>query len=101
LFFIGTIVLPTLVWLDQPIKLITLVGIFNIVEHVIELVKPMFKSLVLSYIPTKSIHVQFVKIVIPPNTFQQHLSETFFHPKVKKWRLTKRLFESEFKTFAL
>jgi len=53
---IGTIVVPTSIWSDQPVKLITLVGM-NIVEHVIKPMKPMSKSLISFYIPTKLIHV--------------------------------------------
>jgi hypothetical protein len=32
--------------------------------------------------PIKFVHVRLVKIVIPPNTFQQHLIEMFFQPEV-------------------
>jgi hypothetical protein len=42
IFSIGTIVVPTLVWSNQPIKLITSASL-NLVEHVIKLVEPMFK----------------------------------------------------------
>jgi hypothetical protein len=36
----------------------------------------MSESHVSSYIPIKPVHVQLVKIVIPPDTFQQHLLKT-------------------------
>jgi hypothetical protein len=42
----------------------------------------MSKSPFLFDIPIKPILVQLVKIAIPPNIFQQHLSKTFFQPKV-------------------
>jgi hypothetical protein len=46
LFSIGTIVIPTLVLSNQPIKLITSTCL-NLVEHVNKLVEPMFKPHVL------------------------------------------------------
>ncbi len=45
------------------------------VEHV-------SKQPVLSNVHVKPVLVQPVKIVIPPNTFQQHLPEMFSQPKV-------------------
>jgi hypothetical protein len=80
LFSIGTIVVPTSVWLHQLVKLITSTSL-NLVEHVIKLVEPVFKPLVSSDILAKLVHVWPIKIVIPPDTFQQHLSETFSNLK--------------------
>jgi hypothetical protein len=42
----------------------------------------MFKPHVSSNIPIKPIYVQHIKIVIPLNTFQQHLPKTFFQLEV-------------------
>ncbi len=61
--------------------MITLPGL-NIVEQVIEPIKPMCKSPVSSDIPIKLVPVQLVKIVIPPDIFQQHLPEMFFQLEV-------------------
>jgi hypothetical protein len=69
LFSIRTIVVLTLVWSYQPIKLITSMG-FTLVEHVI-------------------IHVLLVKIVVPHDNFQQHLSLTYFQPKVGEMEIDK------------
>ncbi len=49
----------------------------------------MSKPLVLLDIPAKLVHVQHVKIVIPPDTFQQHLPNTFSQPKVGEMEIDK------------
>jgi hypothetical protein len=49
----------------------------------------MFKPHVSSNILIKPIYVQHVKIVIPPNTFQQHLPKTFFQLEVGKMEIDK------------
>ncbi len=61
----------------------------NLVEHVIKHVQLMFKPHVSSNIPIKPIYVQHVKIVIPPNTFQQHLLKTYFQLEVGKMEIDK------------
>jgi len=57
----GTIVVFTSISLNQPIKLITLVGL-NLVEQVIKLVELVFEPLVSFDIPIKPIHVRLVNI---------------------------------------
>jgi hypothetical protein len=49
----------------------------------------------------KPIFVRFIKIVIPPNTFQQHLLETFFQPKVREMEIDMMFTQIKFKTFGL
>jgi hypothetical protein len=56
LFSIGIIVFPTSFWSDQPVKLITSVGL-KLVKHVNKLDEPMSEPLVLSNILVESIHV--------------------------------------------
>ncbi len=77
LFLIGTITILTLVWLDQPIKLITSVGL-NLVKHVNKLVEPMSEPPISSNIPMKLVPIRLVKIGIPLDTFnniyQRHFS---------------------------
>jgi hypothetical protein len=90
LFSIGTIVVPTLVWLDQPVKLITLVGL-NLVEHVIILVEHVFESYISCNIPVKFIYELLVKIAIPLNTFQKHLSKMFFQLEVGEMEIDEML----------
>jgi hypothetical protein len=80
LFAIGTIAIPTSVWLDQLVKLITLTSL-NIVEHVDVLVELVFVLHVLSNINVELISVLLVKITISLDIFKQHLIETFFHLK--------------------
>jgi hypothetical protein len=79
-FSIGTIVVHTSIWSNQHVKLIKS-ACLNLVEHVIKHVELMFKPHVSSNIPIKPIYVQHVKIVIPPNTLQQHLPKTFSNLK--------------------
>jgi hypothetical protein len=80
LFSIRTIVVPTSVWSYQHVKLITSVGL-NLVKHVNKLVEPVYEPLISCDVPIKPVLVQLIKIVIPPNTFQQHLPKTFIRPK--------------------
>jgi len=76
LFSIGTIVVLTSIWSNQSFKLITITGL-NLVDQVIKPVEPMFKPLISSNIPIKLVPTQHVKMVIPLDTFQQHLLKTF------------------------
>jgi hypothetical protein len=76
LFSIGTIVVLTSIWSNQSFKLITITGL-NLVDQVIKPVEPMFKPLISSNIPIKLVPIQHVKMVIPLDTFQQHLLKTF------------------------
>ncbi len=87
LFSIGTIIVLTLVWSNQLVKFITLAGM-NIVE-VIVLVEPMFESHVLSNILVKPVFVLLVKIVIPLDTFQQHLPKMFFQLEAGEMEMDK------------
>jgi hypothetical protein len=90
LFSIGTIVVPTLVWSNQLIKLIILAGM-NWVKQVIKLVQPMSKPHVSSDIHFKSIPIRPIKIAIPPDIFQQHLPKMFFQPEVGKMEIDEML----------
>jgi hypothetical protein len=56
LFSIGIIIVRTSFWSNQPIKLITSVGL-NLIKHVNKLTKPMFEPLVSSNIHVELIHV--------------------------------------------
>jgi len=56
LFSIGIIVIPTSVWLNQPIKLITSAGL-NLVRQANKLVELVSKPLVSFDVPIKSVHV--------------------------------------------
>jgi hypothetical protein len=80
LFSIGTIIVPTSIWSNQPVKLITSTSL-NLVKHFVKPIELVFEQLVSSNIPVKSKLVQPIKIVIPPNTFQQHLLEIFSNLK--------------------
>jgi hypothetical protein len=61
--------------------LITSLGL-NLVKQVIKHVEPM-SELVVSYdIHVKQVHARPVKIIIPLDTFQQHLPETFFQLEI-------------------
>ncbi len=94
LFSIGTIIVPTLVWSNQLIKLITLAGL-NIVEQVIIHVEHVFESLVSFNIPVKLIYVLLVKIVISLDIFQQHLPKTFFQLEVGEMEIDKTFVQIE------
>ncbi len=71
LFSIRTIVVPTLVWLDQLVKLITLTSL-NLVGHVNKCVEPKFKPFVLFDILVKPVPIRSIKIATPFDKFQQH-----------------------------
>jgi hypothetical protein len=77
LFSMKTIIVSTSIWSNQPLKLITSTSL-NLVEHVTKHVAPMSKPPILFVIPIKSVPVRPIKIIIPLNTFQQHLQEAFF-----------------------
>jgi hypothetical protein len=85
IFSIGTIVVPTSVWSNQPIKLITSASL-NLIGQVIIPIKLMFKSFVSSNIFDKLIFILPIKITIPPNIFQ-HVPETFFQLKIKEMEI--------------
>jgi hypothetical protein len=72
LFSIGTITIPTLVWSNQLVKLITLARL-NLVKYVIKPIELVSTPHDSSDILVKLVLVRLVKITIPPNTFQQHL----------------------------
>ncbi len=59
----------------------------NLVEPVIVPIELVFKSLVSSDILDKLVFVLPVKIVIPPNIFQQHVPKTFFQPEIGKMEI--------------
>jgi hypothetical protein len=80
MFSIGTITVPTIVWSNQPVILITLAGL-NLVQHVIKIVEPMFEPPISFDIFVKLVLVRSVKITIPPDTFQQHLPYIFSNSK--------------------
>jgi hypothetical protein len=63
----------------------------NIVEQVIVHAEPMFESHVSSNIPIKLVSILHVKIIIPFDTFQQHLPETFLKPEVGKMEINETL----------
>ncbi len=65
LFSIGTIVVLKSIWLDQHVKLITLVGL-NIVEHVIVPIELVSKLHVSFDILIKLVSILPIKIAIPP-----------------------------------
>ncbi len=54
----------------------------NIVGHVNKPVKPVVEPPISFSILVKLVLVWLVKITIPPNTFQQHLLQTFFQLEV-------------------
>jgi hypothetical protein len=56
LFSIGTIVVPTSIWSNQPIRLITSICL-NLIKQVIEPIKPQSKCHVSSNIPIKQVLV--------------------------------------------
>jgi hypothetical protein len=85
-FSIGTIVVHTSIWSNQLAKLITSARL-NLVKQVIKHVEPMSEPHASSNIHVKLVHVQFVKIVIPHDTFQQHLPKTFFQPEVREMEI--------------
>jgi hypothetical protein len=84
----GTIVVPTTIWSNQLVKLITSLGL-NLVEQFIKPFEPMFEPHVLSNIPIKLVFIQHVKITIPLDIFQQHLPRTFFQLEIGKMEIDK------------
>jgi hypothetical protein len=84
----GTIIVPTSIWSNQHVKFITSTSL-NLVKQIIKHVEPMSMPHVLFYIPIKLILVQLVKITTPLDTFQQHLPEMFFQPKVGEMEIHK------------
>ncbi len=81
LFSKRTIVVPIFVRLEQLVNLIASIGL-NLVEHVYVLPFP-------CDIPVKPIFVLPIQIVIPLNTFKQHLLDTFFQLEVGKMEIDK------------
>jgi hypothetical protein len=77
LFSIGTIVVPTSVWSNQHVKLITSAGL-NFVEQVNKHVEHVSKPHVSSDVPIKSILVQPIKIVIYPLLFSNNIYKRCF-----------------------
>jgi hypothetical protein len=63
----------------------------NLVKQVIKHVEPMSKPIVLSDIPVKQVHVRPIKIIIPFDTFQQHLPEAFFQLEVGEMEIDETL----------
>jgi len=100
LFSIGTIVVPTLVWSNQLVKLIT-VTCLKLVKHVIKNIQHVSEPHVSFDIPIKPVRVRTIKIIIPLDTFQQHLLETFFQHEVGEMEIDKMPSRVKFKTFAL
>jgi hypothetical protein len=72
LFSIGTIVVATLVWLDQLVKLITSTNL-NLVEQIYVPIEPIIVLPISSDIHFELVFILHVQIVIPLNTFKQHL----------------------------
>jgi hypothetical protein len=62
----------------------------NLVEQVNKPIEPMLEPLVSSYILVKLVLIQPIKRAIPPNTFQQHLLETFFLLEVGEMEINKK-----------
>ncbi len=100
MFSIGTIVIHKLVWSNQHVKLITSIGL-NLVKQVIKHVEPVCEPPFSFNILVKLVPIQLVKIVIPPNTFQQHLPKTFFQCEVREMEFNEMHAQIKFKTFAL
>jgi hypothetical protein len=87
LFPIKTIVVPTLVWSNQPIKLITSISL-NLVEHVYVLIELVYVLPISFDIFVKLVFVIHVQIVIPLNIFK-HLPKTFFQLEIKEMKIDK------------
>jgi len=92
LFSIRTIVVPTLVWLYQLVKLIPSASL-NLIEQVYVHVEPIIVLPISSHIHVELVFVLHVQIVIPLNTFKQHLLKIFFQPEVVEMELTRCLLE--------
>jgi hypothetical protein len=68
--------------------LITVTGL-KLIKHVIKNIQHVSEPHVSSDIPIKLVHVRTIKIIIPLDTFQQHLLEMFFQPKVGEMEIDK------------
>jgi hypothetical protein len=86
LFSIGTIVVLTFVWPNQPAKLITLTCL-NSIEYVYVHVEPMSILPISSNIHVEPIFVLPIKINIPLHTFKQHLLKSFFQLEVEEMEI--------------
>jgi hypothetical protein len=73
----------------------------NLVEHVIKPIELVYEPHVSFDIHVKLVHVQPVKIVIPPDTFQQHLPKTFFQLEVGEMEIDEMHAQIKIQTFAL
>jgi len=63
----------------------------NLVKHFIKPIKPMSEPLVSSDILAKPVFVRLVKIIIPFDTFQQHLPKSFFQLEVGEMEIDETL----------
>jgi hypothetical protein len=88
LFSIGTIVVLTLIWSNQPTKLITSTCL-NLLEHVYVHVEPMSILPISFNTHVELVFVLHVKIDIPLDTFKQHLLENFFQLEVEEMEIDK------------
>jgi hypothetical protein len=86
LFSIGTIVVLTFVWSNQPAKLITLTCL-NSIEYVYVHVELMSILPISFNIHVKPIFVLPIKINIPLHTFKQHLLKSFFQLEVEEMEI--------------
>jgi hypothetical protein len=77
LLSIGTIVVLTLVWLDQLVKLIPSASL-NLVEQGYVHVEPIIVLPISSHIHVELVFVLHVQIVIPLNTFSNKIYQRFF-----------------------
>jgi hypothetical protein len=72
----------------------------NLIEHVIKPIELVSEPHVSSNIPVKSVHVRFVKIVIPLDTFQQHLPKMFFQLEVGEMEIDEMHAQIKIQSFA-
>jgi hypothetical protein len=63
----------------------------NLVRHFNKLVEPISEPPISIDINMKSVFVRPIKIIIPLDTFQQHLPETFFQHEVGKMEIDNTL----------
>jgi hypothetical protein len=68
LLSIGTMVISTSIYSNQPIKLMTSIGL-NLIKRVSKPIEPVLKPPILSNILVKPMLIQTVQLAIPPNTF--------------------------------
>ncbi len=90
LFSIRNLVVPIPMRLEQLVNLIALASL-NLVEHVYVHVEFVSILHVLSYILVKSISILHVQIIILPDTFKQHLLETFLQLEVGEMEIDETL----------